>query len=147
SGDMVLYGHVDPFGNTSDRVLTFAYANSLYGSGAGDHTNAIHRGGANPLDAAILKHEVPNISGFRKLDAIPFDFERRRQSVIVESGGERLLICKGAPEGILSLCTEYEGESGIHPLDADSRARIEATFSALSADGYRVLAIAYRRVL
>jgi Mg2+-importing ATPase len=152
SGDMVMYQSLDPFGNSSDRVLALAYVNSLYGSSAGEHAagqangGAVHRGGASPLDAAVLKSKVPDVTGFEKLDVIPFDFERRRQSVIVQSGGERLLIAKGAPEGILSLCSAYEAGGQIHPLDREARAKCEDTFAGLSADGYRVLAIAYKQV-
>jgi Mg2+-importing ATPase len=148
SGDMVMYQSLDPFGDSSDRVLVLAYVNSLYGSSAGGQANggAVHRGGANPLDAAVLKSKVPDVTGFEKLDVIPFDFERRRQSVIVESGGERLLITKGAPEGILSLCSAYEAGGETHPLDPNARAKCEDAFAGLSADGYRVLAIAYKQV-
>ena len=152
SGDMVMYQHLDPFGDSSDRVLALAYINSLYGSSAGEpaagqaNGGAVRRGGANPLDAAVLKSKVSDVTGFEKVDVIPFDFDRRRQSVIVQSGGERLLIAKGAPEGILSLCSTYEAGGRTHALDQDARAKCESTFAGLSADGYRVLAIAYKQV-
>ncbi|HWX39988.1 MAG TPA: magnesium-translocating P-type ATPase [Blastocatellia bacterium] len=152
SGDMVMYQHLDPFGDSSDRVLVLAYVNSLYGSSAGEpaagqaNGGAVRRGGANPLDAAVLKSKVSDVTGFEKVDVILFDFDRRRQSVIVQSGGERLLIAKGAPEGILSLCSAYEAGGRTHALDQDARAKCESTFAGLSADGYRVLAIAYKQV-
>ena len=97
SGDMSLEDHYDPMGKPSERVFRLAYLNSFYETGI-----------RSPLDAVILKHGSVDTEGSRKLDEIPFDFERRRLSIVVESGGERLMITKGAPEGVLSCCSEYE---------------------------------------
>jgi Mg2+-importing ATPase len=102
----------------------------------------------DPLDSAVLRHEHPDISGYRKHDEIPFDFERRRVSVVLrrEAGGESelLLVTKGAPEHVLSICTRYERDGDVQPLDADARARAQATFTALCAAGHRVIAVASR---
>jgi P-type Mg2+ transporter len=86
--------HVDMAGNDSARVLTLAWLNSYFESGL-----------KSPLDEAILAHEKVDPSPWRKIDEVPFDFERRRVSVLVERDGARTLIIKGAPEDVIRLCT------------------------------------------
>ena len=135
SGDMVLDRHLDPFGQVSERPVILASLNSAHQTGI-----------KSPLDEAILKHGGAAIGGYRKLDEIPFDFERRRLSVVVENGGGRVLITKGAPESVLACCTAHEVDGRQAPLDAATRARCEATYRELSAQGSRVLAVAYRGV-
>jgi P-type Mg2+ transporter len=133
SGDMVLQRHIDAHGTTSQRVLLLAYLNSY-------NETAIK----SPLDSAILQHDSLDITAYHKLDEIPFDFERRRSSVVVESSGERLMITKGAPESVLSCCTSYEMDDHTVPLDDQKRDKCETTYRTLSEQGYRVLAIAVR---
>jgi Mg2+-importing ATPase len=135
SGDMVLDQHLDAQGQPSDRVFLRAYLNSVYETGI-----------QSPLDAAILQHSQPDVSGFQKLDEVPFDFDRRRLSVVVTTGQERLLITKGAPEGILPLCSGYEAGAAIVPLDEPARDRAGEIYRSLCAEGYRVLAVACRNV-
>jgi P-type Mg2+ transporter len=132
SGDMVLDRHLDPFGQLSERPLTLAYINSAYQTGI-----------KSPLDEAILKRGGIASSGYRKIDEIPFDFERRRLSVVVENGGERLLITKGAPESVIDCCVACEMDGRRVPLDEATRVRCAATYCELSAHGSRVLAVAY----
>jgi Mg2+-importing ATPase len=88
------------------------------------------------------------VSGWRKIDEVPFDFERRRVSVLLENGSERLLVVKGAPEDVLRLSVSYCTDDGasVHPVDDAARAAINARFEALSKEGYRVLGIASRKV-
>ena len=128
--------HIDALGRESERVLELAYLNSYFETGL-----------KSPLDDAILGHSEVDISGWRKIDEVPFDFERRRVSVLVEKDGQRLLVVKGAPEDILRLSVQYEnGEPGaLAELDAVARAAIEDQYNALGHDGFRVLAIAWRR--
>ena len=133
--------HVDPQGAPSHRVLELAYINSFFESGL-----------KSPMDEAILAHEHIDVSSWAKIDEVPFDFERRRVSVLVERGGERLLVLKGAPEDVLRLCMQYESEpdaSGQDPMlkDLDEAARtcIQTLFDGLGQDGFRVLAIAWKR--
>ena len=94
SGEMTLDQHVDPLGDPADRVLLLGYINGSYESGV-----------KNPINVAILKHDPLDISAYRKVDEIPFDFERRRLSVVAETKGEMLLITKGAPESVLTCCS------------------------------------------
>jgi len=135
AGAMQFDGAVDPLGAASPRPMTLAYINSRFDTGI-----------RSPLDAAILQQAAADVTGYRKIDEIPFDFERRRLSVVVDTpeGGRRLLITKGAPEPIVGLSTAFEAEGRVAPLDATSRHTSDAVHQRLSADGLRVLAVAYR---
>ncbi|WP_018078510.1 magnesium-translocating P-type ATPase [Thiobacillus denitrificans] len=132
-GRIRLERHVDAAGRDSSRVLELAYLNSYFETGI-----------RSPLDDAILAHRHVDVGSWRKIDEVPFDFERRRVSVLLEQGGQRTLAVKGSPEDILRLCTGYETDGRQYPLDAAARARIQALFESLSRDGFRVLGIAWR---
>ena len=129
--------HLDAEGRDSEPVLQLAYLNSHFETGL-----------RNPLDKAILEHGEIDVSRWRKLDEVPFDFERRRVSVLVDDGRERLLVVKGAPEDILRLSTQYaaDGMGELKPIDAPARARIQALYDNLAREGFRVLGIAWRKV-
>jgi Mg2+-importing ATPase len=146
SGEMTLEKCLDPFGNTSERTMLLAYLNSLHETGVQHPTDKamLHKANANPLDTAILAHDHPDVHTYQKLDEVPFDFERRRISVVVGNEGKRLLVTKGAPESILPLCVQYETGGSAHALDADAKTKAETTYRDLSAQGFRVLAVAYR---
>ncbi len=126
--------HVNSLGKESDRVLKLAYLNSFFETGV-----------KSPLDDAILEHREVDAAGWRKIDEVPFDFERRRISVLLENGGARTLVVKGAPEDILRLSTRYEGESenDLRPLDETTKATIKGLYENLGRDGFRVLGIAW----
>jgi Mg2+-importing ATPase len=144
SGEMKLDERLDPLGKTSERPFALAYLNSLFETGISnplDH--AIKRRAANSLDEAILVNRRPDIRGYEKLDEMPFDFERRRVSVVCVRDGSRLLITKGAPESVLAVCSEYEVDGNRLALDEAARRRCEAVFHEPSGRGERVLAVAY----
>jgi Mg2+-importing ATPase len=129
--------HVDPQGKPSERVLELAYLNSFFETGL-----------KSPLDDAILAHENIDVSTWKKIDEVPFDFERRRVSVLLDKGNGRVLVVKGAAEEIIGLCTRYEeqGNEAQIPLDQDARVRIHEEHIALEKEGFRVLGIAWREV-
>ena len=129
--------HMDPLGRESERALELAYFNSFFETGL-----------KSPLDEAILEHQEIDVTGWRKIDEVPFDFERRRVSVLLENGTTRLLVVKGAPEDILRLSVSYEadGESDLRPLDEAALGSVKAQFEGLSKEGFRVLGIASRQV-
>jgi Mg2+-importing ATPase len=132
SGEVSLSQHLDVFGQPSEQTLQLARLNSFHETGI-----------KNPLDLAILRHSPGEPDGWRKLDEIPFDFERRRLSIVVERANERLLITKGAPESVLACCTQFgRGE----PLDEMMRERCERLWGEWGANGFRVLAVAYKSV-
>ena len=132
-----LVNHLDALGRESERVLLLAYLNSFFETGI-----------RSPLDDAILRHDgAPNIERWRKVDEVPFDFERRRVSVLVDDGRSRLLVVKGAFEDILRLSTKYEaGPDTLQLLDPGIRARVRQNFDDFSREGLRVLGIAWRTV-
>ncbi len=134
-GDMVLDRSLDPLGRPSDRPATLAYINSKFETGI-----------RSPLDTAILQCERPGADGYEKCDEIPFDFDRRRISIVVEKRPVRLLITKGAPEGILEHSVAYESDGAKLPLDEAAREVCRKAYCDLSTQGYRVLAVAYRDV-
>ncbi len=146
SGEMQLEAHIDALGQPSERVFLLAYLNSLFETGVNDPQNQaiLDRVRANPLDLAILEHAHPDVQPYVKLDEIPFDFERRRVSIVVDKSGEHLLIVKGAPESVLEVCTRVERDGQPRDLDAATRAGCSSVFQARSALGERVLAVAYR---
>ena len=152
---VALARHADAYGQDTDEVLNFAFLNSHYQTGL-----------KNLLDHAVLEHvelaaELKLNEAYRKVDEIPFDFERRRMSVVVAAmaGGQEQhheLICKGAVEEVLAACTQVrtpdpvdaslDGERTMPtlPLDAALLARAQAVTAALNAEGLRVVAVAVK---
>jgi len=138
TGVMQLDRAIDPSGVDSPRPLALASINSRFETGI-----------RSPLDAAILQHEATDGADYRKIDEIPFDFERRRLSVVVAAPdipGRHLLIAKGAPEGILPLATAVELNGQVKALDPALAGRCADLHQRLSADGLRVLAVAYKSI-
>ena len=128
--------HVDAQGRDSARVLWLALLNSRFESGL-----------KSPMDEAILRHTEVDITGWQKVDEVPFDFERRRVSVLVQHGdGQRLLIVKGALEDIARLSTRWEGDGpdDLRPLTDADRAQINQRFDGLGQEGFRVLGVAWK---
>ena len=134
-GEISVDCHVNLVGEEDERVIRLAAVNSVYQTGL-----------RSPMDEAILKHEHPAVGLYERVDEIPFDFQRRRVSVIVREGARRLLITKGAPESVLPTCAGGELKGEVGPLTTDGRAAAEALFRRLSEQGYRVLAVAYREI-
>jgi Mg2+-importing ATPase len=133
--------HVDVWGEEADDVLEFAYLNSYYQTGL-----------KNLLDVAVLDHvevhrELNPARNYRKIDEIPFDFSRRRMSVVVsERDDHHELICKGAVEEILAVCTRVRHGGADEPLTDELLARVRAVTAALNEDGLRVVAVAAKEV-
>jgi Mg2+-importing ATPase len=129
-----LTGHIDASGKDSKTVLWLAYLNSVFESGI-----------KSPLDDAILAHEQLDVGVWHKIDEVPFDFERRRVSILVDDGSSRLLVVKGAPEDVIQLSVDYETADGHRlPLVAEERGRLLQRFEQLGEEGYRVLGVASR---
>ena len=139
TGVMTLRSSVDAFGQDSERPLALGRLNSKFETGI-----------RSPLDTAILQSESSEVAGYSKCDEIPFDFNRRRLSVVVErslaEGNEHLLITKGAPEGILALCDFYEKDSQPRPMNSSERDQVRKVYEGLCEKGFRALAIAWRQV-
>jgi P-type Mg2+ transporter len=136
TGVMAVEAVLDPRGAPASRPLELAALNSRLQTG-------IH----SPLDLAIAQKASADAAAYRKLDELPFDFERRRLSVIVASAAEpdrHLLITKGAAESVLPLTTWLEADGQTAALDEQARQDAMAIPTRLSVDGHRVLAVAYR---
>jgi Mg2+-importing ATPase len=102
----------------------------------------------SPLDTAILDAGMTQSAVWAKIDEVPFDFQRRRVSVVLEQEGRRLLVTKGAPEDVLKASSRYDepGEPMSRPLDDAARARAGQLFEQLSTEGFRALGVAWREV-
>ena len=136
SGQMVLDRALDPFGQPTERSLALAHVNSRLETGI-----------RSPLDAAIQKCPQPaETSDFEKRDELPYDFERRRLSIVAERAGERWIITKGSPEGILPLLSSVEVQGRILPIEPATLARCRQTYEDLGKQGFRTLAVAYAKV-
>ncbi|MFA6322778.1 MAG: magnesium-translocating P-type ATPase [Candidatus Buchananbacteria bacterium] len=132
---IVLTKYVDGFGEVSDQVLLYAYLNSFY-----------HTGIPNPLDDALKEFKKMAINNYQKIDEIPFDFERRRGSIVVQDNSQRILITKGAPEEIFKVCHQYLQQEKKVDFDAKIKKKVKENFARLSRDGFRVLGVAYKDV-
>jgi Mg2+-importing ATPase len=130
---VVLERYVDITGHTSEDVLSYAYLNSHYQTGL-----------RNLIDHAILDHSDLNVESCRLVDELPFDFQRRRMSVIVDYDEDHVLICKGAVEEVYDCCTHYTIGDEVYPLIEMIRDNLFEEVDKLNRDGFRVLAIAYR---
>ena len=146
SGELSLVDHVDPFGKSSEHVFQLAFLNCSFQTGIPNALNKAIKSKEDPLDDAILDHEPSGLAGFHVLNEIPFDFERRRSTVVVEKGKKRTLISKGAPEGIFAICRSYESDGKTLPLNVDAQKKYSDVFNAFSEKGLRVLAVAYGHV-
>lgn len=134
-GAIVLERSVDATGAETPEVLRLGAINSAFESGL-----------ASPLDEAVLAAARPDV-GVKKIDELPFDFERRRVSVVADQpDGKRRLIAKGAPESILPVCSAYSSGTASLPLTPEALEQAQQTFEQLSRDGYRVLAVASREI-
>ncbi len=138
---VLLERHVDVFGEESEHVLEYAYLNSYYQTGL-----------KNLLDVAVLEHaEVharlrPYVK-FAKVDEIPFDFQRRRMSVVVaEKDGPHILICKGAVEEVYAACNRVEQHGEAVMLEESHHAEVLAVTHEYNDDGFRVIAVAYKEL-
>ena len=134
---IVLERHLDLDGEESDEALEYGYLNSHFQTGL-----------KNLLDKAVLAHRdlEPLVARYRVVDEIPFDFQRRRMSVVLANGdGRHLLVCKGAVEEMLAICAFARHGGETVPMTGERRAAIRAMTSRLNEDGLRVLVVAVKR--
>ena len=134
-GEMALEQSIDLQGGTRPEVLSLAHLNSQFETGI-----------RSPLDLAILRAAPASADDNEKLDEMPFDFERRRSSIVVRRGAERLLVCKGAPESLAECCDRYAVGMETRALDDTARGALRERVHALGAQGLRVLGVAWRTV-
>lgn len=138
---IILEHHLDVSGCNDNKVLQLAWLNSFHQSGM-----------RNLMDQAVIKFsrgkpEIEALRNFNKVDELPFDFIRRRLSIVVKDAQQQQhLICKGAVEEMLSICTHVREGDDIYPLDAARRATLQALATQYNEDGFRVLLLATREL-
>jgi P-type Mg2+ transporter len=138
-GRIILEKHLDVHGDDSERVLEYGYMNSYYQTGL-----------KNLMDEAILEHghleeDLKVKTDFHKIDEIPFDFQRRRMSVIVENNqNQHILICKGAVEEVMRLSPQVEVKGEVLDVTTEHDAHRKLLVQELNSQGFRVVAVAYK---
>ena len=126
---------LDIEGVDSKEVLIQTYLSSV-----------MHTAKRGAMDKAIEEHGKMDVSDYKKVDEIPFDFHRRRDSVVIDHGSERILICKGAPKNIFDDCSFYQKNGKILPFSSEVKDEAQKVYNHLSGEGYRVLAISEKKV-
>jgi len=132
---IALVTYTDINGNISRDVLENAYINSYFETGI-----------ENPLDKALLEFKKISVSGNKKIDELPFDFERRLMSVVVEKNRRHLLVAKGSPESVFARCGFFRLEGLRKKFTAQSRLQAQKQYHLLSEGGNRVLAVAVKKI-
>ncbi len=134
-GVVQLHSALDVHGKESEKVLLYAYLNAFYETGF-----------ANPIDEAIRTHHPFDVSLYQKLDEVPYDFIRKRLSILVSKGEQNLMVTKGAFQNVLAVCSSAEISEGTIANIAAVQEQIQQRFEEISHKGFRTLGIAYRDV-
>ncbi|HEF5787268.1 TPA: magnesium-translocating P-type ATPase [Burkholderia multivorans] len=138
---IILEHHLDASGYRNEDVLRLGWLNSFHQSGQKNLIDAAIVARADEIGDSVKPH------GYRKIDELPFDFVRRRLSVVVaDAHGAHLLICKGAVDEMLAVSTHVQDEHGLRPLDSAARRRLIEQANAYNEDGFRVLVLATRAI-
>jgi Mg2+-importing ATPase len=127
--------HVDMEGNDDEKVLLYSFLNSHFETGL-----------KSPLDEAILRFKDIDVKDYHKIDEVPFDFTRRRVSVVVDHERQRYMIAKGALEEIVKVCSYCEHEDKTLDLTSELHKKIEQKYYDLSSEGFRVLGVSYKKI-
>ena len=133
---ITLVKHLDVFGNENEEVLRLIYINGYFETGI-----------KSVLDQAILEHSsIKNIKKYKKIDEIPYDFMRKRSSIVYEEKNQRKMVTKGAPEEIFKICSHYFETDKKTKITSIALKKFETLYDDLSQDGFRVLALACKDV-
>jgi Mg2+-importing ATPase len=132
-GMVSIKSSLDIRGGESEKVLKYAYINSYFETGY-----------SNPIDEAVRSAQKFDLSGFTKLDEIPYDFVRKRLSILVSENGSNLTITKGALKNVLDACSSAESPDGSTVDIAEVSNEIQSLFKDMSAKGFRTLGVAYK---
>jgi Mg2+-importing ATPase len=134
-GTVRLHAALDMDGRPSEEVFFHAYLNAFYETGY-----------SNPIDAAIRSDRQTNLSGYRKLDEVPYDFNRKRLSILVSKEKTHLMVTKGPLINVLDVCSRAKTQDGAFVAIAGVQDYINKQFEKLSGDGFRVLGVAFREM-
>jgi len=127
-----VHSYIDVEGKENGKVLFYAYLNAIYVTGF-----------KNLMDEAIRAQKKFDISGYQKLDEVPYDFVRKRLSILVSKGDQRLLVTKGALNNVLEICSKAETPDGVKKI-SEVREKIMQKYENLSQQGFRTLGVAYQ---
>jgi Mg2+-importing ATPase len=127
--------HIDPQGKESDAVFLYSFLNSYYETGL-----------KSPLDRAVVEHGDVDAMSYHKVDEIPFDFVRKRVSIVVEKDRERTMMTKGAPDEILAICAFCDTTEGTADMSEELTEGLNERYRDLSAQGFRILGVAYKGI-
>ena len=131
-GQVRIHSTINVDGSESDRVLLYACLNADFQSGF-----------ANPIDDAIRSKSSFDLTQYKKLDEVPYDFVRKRLSILVSKDGTNTMTMKGAVSTVLATCTTAETSTGIVQIE-NVRQKLQQQFEDLSSKGFRLLGVAYR---
>ena len=134
-GTVKVESALDINGIASDKVFLFAYLNAFYETGF-----------TNPIDVAILDYRKLDLSGYQKQDEIPYDFIRKRLSIVVSQGDKHFMVTKGALSNILDVCSKAEKEDGSLVGIESMKEEIQKNFELFSNEGFRTLGIAFKDI-
>lgn len=135
-GTVHLHSVMDAQGRASEKALLYAYINAFYESGY-----------SNPIDEAIKAYRQFDLADYRKVEEIPYDFTRKKLSILVEKDQRLLMVTKGTLTNILEICSTVEIEQGnIVNFQSDKREKVQQNYQDLSTKGLRVLGLAYKEV-
>lgn len=132
---ITLIKHIDIFGQESEDIFKSAYINGYFETGI-----------KSILDEAILSHKRLEMDGYVKIEELPYDFNRKRSSIVYEHGGRLTMITKGAPEEVFKISSSYYEGQTIIPINPEILRRAQAAYDELSSQGLRVLAIAEKGI-
>ncbi|HUL31890.1 MAG TPA: magnesium-translocating P-type ATPase [Thermodesulfobacteriota bacterium] len=134
-GEVRFHSAIDVEGSENGKVLLYAYLNALYETGF-----------KNPIDEAIRARGPLDLSGYQKLDEVPYDFIRKRLSLLVSKEGVHQIITKGALPNVLEVCSSAEIANGMTVDMTTVQSQIRQRFEELSQRGFRILGVAYREI-
>jgi P-type Mg2+ transporter len=134
-GTMDLQSNMDAQGKESERVKLYAYLNAFFETGF-----------ANPVDEAIRRHSRLDVQGYVKLDEVPYDFLRKRLSILVRKDEHHLMVTKGTLPVLFNACSQVEMSDGKLTEIAELQAGLQNRFEELNSQGFRTLGIAYRNM-
>ncbi|MDE1818733.1 MAG: magnesium-translocating P-type ATPase [Thaumarchaeota archaeon] len=133
-GIVHIKSYLDVEGKSNEKVFLYAYLNAI-----------LETGFSNPIDEAIRSFKTLDISDYKKLDEIPYDFSRKRLTILVSKSDEHIMITKGALSNVLAACSDVETENENIAIE-ETREQILKEFTKLSQQGFRVLGISYKNV-
>ena len=134
-GIVHIHSSLDVNGNQSEKALLYAYLNAYYETGF-----------ANPVDEAIRTHQKFNVSNYQKLDELPYDFVRKRLSILISEKDRHFIVTKGALQNVLAVCSSAEGPDGTIWDFGEVQGQIQQRYEEFGRKGFRTLGIAYREV-